>query len=247
MAKFSNDTLVQVAGFDGKIVAQELVYSERDFWNFIWTTTDANAEVVPVNLSNCTITSQIIRREITDLRDTRSGISFNIHDYPIIPKITDVTSSNSSTNWFTCESTSGLFADQPVEFTGTVFGNVSINTTYYVKDIPTATNFTISDTSGGSVRALTDASGNMVINRVSPDPVNLTISNRDDANGTFTMTIDQSTWDVIAGDPELDINANSPYCYSGRVKVSFPVNGTQPAYDETLFLLFLVRSDGVIN
>jgi hypothetical protein len=34
--------------------------------------------------------------------------------------------------------------------------------------------------------------------------------------------------------------------FSGRVKVSFPISGTTPADDSIIFLLFLVRSDGVI-
>jgi hypothetical protein len=61
------------------------------------------------------------------------------------------------------------------------------------------------------------------------------------------MTIDADTWAVIAGDPELDINATDPACFTGRVKISFPSIGTQPAYDESVFLLFLITSDGVIN
>jgi hypothetical protein len=73
------------------------------------------------------------------------------------------------------------------------------------------------------------------------------ITNRIDALGKFTMTIDDNTWDIIAGDPELNINSNNPVCFTGRVKISFPQFGDQPAYDEVIFLLFLVISDGVVN
>ena len=71
------------------------------------------------------------------------------------------------------------------------------------------------------------------------------------SDGTFTMTIDDNTWDVIVGDPDLDINAVEPACFSGRLKISFPsiTIGTtvQPAYDQVVFLLFLINSDGVVN
>jgi hypothetical protein len=75
----------------------------------------------------------------------------------------------------------------------------------------------------------------------------MTITNRDDALGKFTLVIDQDSWDVVAGDPELDISATSPVCFSGRVKIEFPASGGTPEDDSIIFLLFLVRSDGVVN
>lgn len=80
-----------------------------------------------------------------------------------------------------------------------------------------------------------------------PTPVSLTISNRVNASGSFTLVIDESTWSVLSTDPELDINATNCVGFSGRIKVSFPAVGTTPADDAIIFLLFLVRSDGVVN
>jgi hypothetical protein len=80
-----------------------------------------------------------------------------------------------------------------------------------------------------------------------PSAVPLTITNRDDAEGTFTLVIDEGSWGVIASDPQLDINAENCVGFSGRIKISFPAVGTTPAQDSIIFLLFLVRSDGVIN
>lgn len=80
-----------------------------------------------------------------------------------------------------------------------------------------------------------------------PLAIPLTITNRDDANGIFTLVFDSNAWGLAANDPQLDINAQNCVGYSGRIKISFPaVNGT-PANDQIVFLLFLVRSDGVIN
>ena len=79
-----------------------------------------------------------------------------------------------------------------------------------------------------------------------PTPINLTISNQVDAQGSFTLVIDDSAWNLITTDPELDINAVDPVCFTGRIKISFPANTPTPAQDNIIFLMFLVRSDGVV-
>jgi len=252
MAKFSQNTLVQVAGFDGQILAQELVYNQKDFWNFSWSTIVSyaggwTANTTPVDLTGATINATIVRRAITDFHDSRTGLDFHIRDYPLVPQVCTVTSTTTGTDIMTCDTTDLLYVGKPIRFTGTTFGGVAINTTYYVLTIPTSTTFTISASSGGPTFALTTASGTMVANTIDPTPVSLPISNVNNTAGTFTMTIDDATWDLIAGDPDLNINATEPACFTGRVKISFPAVGSQPAYDECIFLLFLVNSDGVIN
>ena len=159
MAIFNQNTLTQVSGFSNPIIAGELVYNQKTYWNLALT---ANSAVV--NLTGATIDASILRREVSNITDTRNGLTFDIADYP-----------------------------------GT------------------------------------------------PTPVSLTISNRVDAAGTFTMVIDESTWSVIASDPELDINAANCVGFSGRLKIGFPASGGTPADDSIIFLLFLVRSDGVVN
>jgi hypothetical protein len=160
MALFSKNTLTQVSGFDNQIISGELVYNQKTFWNLALAT-----DGIPIDLTGVTIDAQIIRRQISNLIDTRYGLSFDIADYTV--------------------------------------------------STPTA--------------------------------VNLTISNRVNASGLFTLVIDESTWSVISTDPQLDINATDPVAFSGRIKLSFPVAGTNPAQDQIIFLLFLVRSDGVVN
>jgi hypothetical protein len=252
MAKFSQNTLNQVAGFDGQIIAQELVYDQKDFWNFAWSSdlTYTGGWVTgstPLDLTGATIDATIIRRAITNFRDSRTGLDFQINDYPLVPQVAVVTASEATDDTFTCDTVALLYVGKPIQFTGIVFGGVAINTTYYVTSIPTATTFTISATSGGGTFALTSATGSMKANTIKPSPVSLPITNIVAVDGTFTMTIDDDTWGVIAGDPDLDINATDPACFTGRLKLSFPAVGTQPAYDEIVFLLFLVASDGVVN
>ena len=159
MAIFNKNTLQQVSGFDNEIIAGELVYNQKTFWNLAF-----NSDGVPVDLTGATITAQIIRRQLSNIHDSRYGLTFDIADY-----------------------------SPP------------------------------------------------------PSPVSLTIANRDDALGTFTLVIDESTWSVISTDPQLDINAENCVGFSGRIKIEFPASGSTPAQDIVIFLLFLVRSDGVVN
>lgn len=159
MALFSKNTITQVSGFDNQCISGELVYNQKTFWNLVMAT-----DGVPVDLTGATIDAQIIRRQISNLQDTRYGLSFDIADY--VPE---------------------------------------------------------------------------------PAPVDLTITNLSEADGLFTLVIDESTWDVISTDPELNISANNPVAFSGRIKISFPSSGSTPAQDSIIFLLFLVRSDGVVN
>lgn len=160
MAVFNKNTLIQVSGFDNPIIAGELVYQQKTYWNLTFTGSGAT----PVDLTGATIDAQIVRRLLENIQDSRNGLTFDITDY-----------------------------SPP------------------------------------------------------PTPVDLTITNRDDVSGSFTLVIDQSAWDVIAGDPELDISAQSPVGFSGRIKISFPAFGGTPQDDAIIFLLFLVRSDGVVN
>jgi len=159
MPVFSKNVITQVSGFDNPLLSGELVYNQQTYWNLAMTSQSS-----PVNLTGATINAQIVRREVSNLTDTRNGLSFDIGNYS-----------------------------------------------------PT------------------------------PIPVNLTISNRVDANGTFTLVIDDSAWSVIAGDPELQINLNDCVCFSGRIKISFPAGGGNPQDDLIIFLMFLMRSDGIVN
>lgn len=160
MAIFNQNTLTQVSGFDNPIIAGELVWEQATYWNLAITASDG---VTPLDLTGATIDAQIIRRLVTNIQDTRNGLSFDIGNY-----------------------------------------------------VPT------------------------------PDPIPLTTTNRDDALGQFTLVIDDYSWGLIDSDPELDINAEDCVGYSGRIKISFPASSPNPANDYIIFLLFLVRSDGIV-
>jgi len=160
MAIFNKNTLAQVSGFDNPILAGELVWDQQTYWNLTFTNSVTGA---PVNLTGATIDAQIVRRQLSNIIDTRNGLTFDIADYT-----------------------------------------------------PT------------------------------PTAIPLTVTNIVAASGSCTLVIDAGAWSLMSTDPELEINATDPVGYSGRVKVSFPQVGSTPPDDSIIFLLFLVRSDGVI-
>lgn len=80
-----------------------------------------------------------------------------------------------------------------------------------------------------------------------PSPIDLEITNRADSVGLFTLVINDDTWGLVANDVGLDISSVNGVGYSGRIKISFPQQGSTPPQDWIIFLFFIVRSDGVIN
>lgn len=80
-----------------------------------------------------------------------------------------------------------------------------------------------------------------------PSAIPLTITNRVDATGSFTLVIDSDSWGLLSTDDQMAINSNDGAGFSGRIKVSFPASTGQPAEDNIIFLLFLVRSDGIVK
>ena len=160
MAIFNKNTLAQVSGFDNPILAGELVWNQQTYWNLTFTN---SATGLPINLTGATLNAQIVRRELSNIIDTRNGLTFDIADY-----------------------------------------------------------------------------------NPAPAAIPLTITNIVAASGTCTLVIDAAAWGLMSTDTQLEIDAADTVGFSGRVKVSFPVSGTTPADDSIIFLLFLVRSDGVI-
>ena len=82
-----------------------------------------------------------------------------------------VTASTSGTDRFTTANTAGMVAGMTVRFTGTTFGGVFTGARYYVKQVISSSEFTISTTSGGAVFDAPTASGSMTAT-VSAEPPN---------------------------------------------------------------------------
>lgn len=73
-----------------------------------------------------------------------------------------VTSTNSTGNVLVCDSTTYLYVDMPIIFTGNSgIGGVGLNVYYYVESIVDSTSFTISTEVGGSVLPVANGTGTM--------------------------------------------------------------------------------------
>ena len=77
---------------------------------------------------------------------------------------TTATATSASNNRVTVTSSSVFTVGDAIQFTGTMFGILNTDTTYYVKTIPTGTTITLSLTSGGTELTLTTASGSCAVN-----------------------------------------------------------------------------------
>ena len=74
----------------------------------------------------------------------------------------EIISSDSTTDLFTTPGGDFVLGD-PIVFTGTVFGGVSVNTVYYIKTKPDNYHFTVSTTRAGSVLPLETDTGSMYV------------------------------------------------------------------------------------
>ena len=79
-----------------------------------------------------------------------------------LPNTPTCTATSSTTDRITCTSTAGLYPELNVIFSGTVFGGISSAVRYFVLEVVSATEFTITDTEFSSIPVtLTTATGTM--------------------------------------------------------------------------------------
>jgi hypothetical protein len=119
------------------------------------------------------------------------------------------TATSATNNRITCNSTAGLYSDLNIEFTGTVFGGVSVGVRYFILDVVSSTEFTITTT------------------EFSTTPVTLTT-----ATGSMTGTVTQHIYyNLISGTTPKGIQVSDngiivgvPQAVASLQGVPFPVN-----------------------
>jgi hypothetical protein len=82
-----------------------------------------------------------------------------------------VSNTTSGTRLFTANTTDGLVSGMAVKFTGTTFGNVAVNATYYIDSVESITQFTVSSDQDGTEFIPSTATGLMTAT-VSAHPTN---------------------------------------------------------------------------
>ena len=114
MAIFNKNTLAQVSGFDNPILAGELVWNQQTYWNLTFQTPTGS----DINLGGVTINAQIVRRELSNIIDTRNGLTFDISNYtptpPSIPlTVTNIDAVNGSFTLVIDAAAWGLMSSDP--------------------------------------------------------------------------------------------------------------------------------------
>ena len=101
------------------------------------------------------------------LEENRSFIKAEISAYIDDAFSDTATNTTASTNVITISDTSWLVRNAAIKFTGTAFGGITADTTYYVKDVVNATTFTIGTSRyATSAVTLSTASGSMGVELV---------------------------------------------------------------------------------
>ena len=94
------------------------------------------------------------------------NVAFNdVHPVAVQSKEIRVACSNTTvtSNVVTCSSTASLFEGMPVTFTGSTFGNITANTLFFIRDIISATTFTLNSSPTSGVFGLSNGSGTMIL------------------------------------------------------------------------------------
>ena len=160
------------------------------------------------------------------LERNRAYIVAEIIAYGAATYTTSVTATAAATDIFTCADTSWMQRNAPIRFTGTVFGDVSTGTTYYIQNVVSSTTFKISTTRNSNTAF--DASA-----------------------GTGTMTV--SLYYPV-GECERDINAyidalkfdlQYPGNYKSRIAARYYANAVMGSLEEDMY--YLRNGTGIRN
>ena len=137
------------------------------------------------------------------LERNRSFIQDEVIEYIEATYSDTATATTAATDAITITDTSWLVAGETaVKFTGTTFGNIVADTEYFVNTVLDATTFTISETKGGSIFALADATGSAAL-KLSY----LQTSCRRDTG----QVLDAVIWDLSHGGNDRSVKAAKAY------------------------------------
>ncbi len=153
--------------------------------------------------------------------------------------ITSATATTAGTNTITCLSTTGFEIGRPVKFTGTVFGGIEENITYYIRTIESSTAFTITSTQDGPVFPITSAFGFMTTTLPSVSVGQPTIrtysfvlkltSPLGGDTAAYTITIINQNTPASQGGPGKPPNTRVPTIYNTR-PATFVIPSNDPYY-----------------
>ena len=144
-----------------------------------------------------------------------------------------------STNVLTVLSTTGFVKERPINFTGTVYGDIVANRTYYVKDILSATTFTISSTRGGTEEVLIDGVGTFAASLPQIQTGEPTVQTY-----SFTLELTSPLGNALESYNIVVANQNAPISSGGP---GFPGNSRIPSVLNTRPATFDIATNDPTN
>ena len=137
-------------------------------------------------------------------------------------------SSSNSADYFTTANTAQLYTDLPIVFTGvTMEANITVGTTYYVRNVVSNTTFTVSSTIGG---ANVNLAGNASpTSAMYGNPVSYAYVCTDSYDATtYSRTVSNTTvtTNAITLDSTTSLTLNSPIIFTGTTFGGLVANTT---------------------
>jgi len=213
----------------------------------ILNTNDSVWRELPIQYTNPDSTNKILIRKVQGTLPP--GLELNakglIRGYPEPPIIsinysavtTSVLAISSSV--LTVLSTTGFVKERPVTFSGTVYGDIVTNRTYYVKDILTATTFTISGARGGTAEVLVDGAGTFGASLPQIQTGSPTVQTY-----SFTLELSSPLGNALESYNIVVANQNAPISAGGP---GFPGNTRTPSILNTRPTTFNVGTNDPTN
>lgn len=166
---------------------------------------------VGFNLNGDTLYANVLTSNTFSLY-TDAGLTtpYNASGDTAFPNTT-VTATSATNDRVTVGSSTPFSLNDPIKFTGTLFGILDADTTYYVKAKPTATTITLSLTSGGTTLTLTTASGSCSVYATGGRVIS-------DVGGSGTT--------LIAAGASQTVQYNSSGVLAGSADFTFTPGGT---------------------
>ena len=148
-----------------------------------------------------------------------------------LPTVSTYVTSTATTNILTGFSTAGFTSGRPLSFSGTVFGGVSTDVTYYVKDIIDDVSFTISLSANGPEYTLSSGIGYMTVTLP-----NINVGQPTIRTYSFTLKLESAVGDDTESYSITVINQNAPNSIGGpgfgpNSRVPTIYNTRPPTYD----------------
>lgn len=145
----------------------------------------------------------------------------------------DCTQTIATSDHIVCNTTVGMVAGQPIQFTSGAIGGLVEDKIYYVSSITGATSFTVSETLGGPVFELTDDTGSMTAK-----PANLRMAiyrmNLDITTGLVKLTLITQTY----SGQYIDVNGGNFYRSASLYYPGAPAAGlTRVSWEPLLTVL----------